>query len=71
MVHWDGAAIQLLNAKPANVTGVITLLPSRAAMVREWKLSKSVAADMGKEAVYIRADRIWPAAPANTRESER
>ena len=71
VVHWDGAAIRLLNDKLADVTGVITPLPSHATMVREWKLSKSVAADMGKEAVYIRADRIWPATPAYTRESER
>ncbi len=68
MIRWDTAATNLLNGKLADVTGVIKRLPSLAAMEREWNLGRSVATDLPKEAIYIHADRIWPASavtPAN------
>jgi hypothetical protein len=67
VVSSDSDATKSLNGKFAEVMGVITPLPALAAMEREWKLSTSVAAGLRKEAVYIRADRIWPAGPAYNR----
>jgi len=64
VVSSDSDTIRSLNGKFADVMGVITPLPSLATMEREWKLSTSVVAGLRKEAVYIRANRMWPASTA-------
>jgi hypothetical protein len=68
VVSSDSYATKPSNGKFAEVLGVIAALPPLATMEREWKLSASVATSLRKEALYIRAVRIWPtsrATPAN------
>jgi hypothetical protein len=61
------STIRSFEGRIANLSGAITRFPSLAAMQQEWKLKKTLAAEMRHDGAYIRLDRIWPDASIRAR----